>query len=84
MEFDHFDYYSPMELFRITLAAFIPLHLSDPPPHPPTIAPSTLIPPLHNQFYSFASPHVHPLAIHPHNSTSLPPHRLRSPARIAV
>ena len=28
MEFDHFDYYSPLELFRITLAAFIPLHLA--------------------------------------------------------
>ena len=40
MEFDHFDYYSPMELFRITLAAFIPLHLGDLPYPPP---PSSLL-----------------------------------------
>jgi hypothetical protein len=27
MQFDHYSYYSPGELFRLTMAAFVPLHL---------------------------------------------------------
>ena len=28
MQFDHYSYYSPAELFRLTMAAFVPLHLA--------------------------------------------------------